>query len=321
MTARQENSLEKELQISVELAQEASKAILPYYYGGVEREKKEDGTPVTKADKLASKIIVEGLLQAFPEDSIVSEEGDGTEQHAHDNEFSPLRGRLFDPNSHHQRTWYVDSIDGTKGFLGHSDQFAIHIGRTEWSWDYDNWKYGHRTSERPCFGLVYKPTTGEYYFGNSQQGAWRVHPDGSKKELSRSTKGGLSMQRERGKQDSGLSFMLSASDLREHAQLIDALQPSKILISGSMGLRWMSIVESIADAYIKVRPAEGGTWDVCAPQAILEAAGGVVRYRDGSTLEYYQQRRLDGALIAARSEEVFRRVAEKVNAYFALKGY
>ncbi|MBI2102354.1 3'(2'),5'-bisphosphate nucleotidase CysQ [Candidatus Woesearchaeota archaeon] len=237
-----------ELEVALDAARTATANILPYYYGGVDRELKDDGTPVTIADKLANRLIVERITASFPADGIVSEE------------MATLSGR---------RTWYVDPIDGTNGFLSHDDHFAIHIGLA----DID-----------ALFGLVYKPTTGEYYYGGKAIGAYRVNPDGSKKKLTTSPQEEL---------------ILVANDtlLREQSDLLRKIAPSKIRTSGGQGLRMMQIAEGTGTLHLKYRARSGGTWDICAPQAIVEGAGGCVTYADGSSVRYHGQRNLEEQII------------------------
>lgn len=250
------------MQTAVALAHTAREAILLFYYRGLEEELKADGTPVTAADRLANEIIQDGLQKAFPHDGIISEE------------LSDIAG---------ERQWYVDPIDGTKGFIGHSDQFAIHIGLVE--------------EGKPVLGLVYKPTTGEYYCGGPELGAWRVHPDGSKKPLP------VNHDLE------GIALIVNTTFLLEEQELLRALQPTKTLVSGSLGLRMMRIAEGVANVYIKPRKESGGTWDLCAPQAIVEAASASVAKMDGTPMHYHGQRELGTEIIVASSRELLDYVA------------
>lgn len=259
---------EYELDTVVALARAASTAILPFYYQGLESELKTDGTPVTAADRLANEIIQDGLQKAFPHDGIISEE------------LSDIAG---------ERQWYVDPIDGTKGFIGHSDQFAIHIGLAE--------------EGKPVLGLVYKPTTGEYYYGSPELGAWRVHPDRSRKPL------------QVNRDLEGIALIVNTTFLLEERELLDALQPTKIFVSGSLGLRMMRLAEGVANVYVKPEKKSGGTWDLCAPQAIVEAAGASVATIDGTSMHYYGQRKLDAEIIAASSRELLEYVLGVMQAF------
>ena len=269
-------TLEQELHTAVALARQASAAILPFYYGSVEKTKKADGTPVTEADKLSNKIIVEGLQKSFPQDSIVSEE------------LETMVGKSG-------RTWYVDPIDGTKGFIGHSDQFAIHIGLAE---EGSTEEGSAEKGGKAIFGLVYKPTTGEYYVGGKGLAAVRIHPDGSRKIL------------QVNKNLEGVVLIANTSFFQEQPELLAALQPRKTYVSGSMGLRWMRIAEGVANLYVKTRKDSGGTWDVCAPQAIVEAAGAYVATVNGVPLTYDGQRKLDTQIVVASTPGLGKYVAK-----------
>ncbi|MCP4435112.1 MAG: inositol monophosphatase [Actinomycetia bacterium] len=63
----------------------------------LEVEHKQDGTPVTRADRDAEALLRERITEAFPDDSVLGEE------HA-------------DRTGSSGRTWVIDPIDGTKAF-------------------------------------------------------------------------------------------------------------------------------------------------------------------------------------------------------------
>ena len=67
---------------------------------------------------------------------------------------------------------------------------------------------------------------------------------------------------------------------------MDFLQGKRVakLINFGSSVKFCRLAEGIADLY----PRFGRTmeWDTCAPQAVLEAAGGTVRTFEGSDLRY-----------------------------------
>ncbi len=71
---------------------------LTYFKQGVTIETKADGSPVTVADREAEQVARAWVMQQFPEDGIVGEEGDDVRPDA-------------------KRRWYIDPIDGTKAFV------------------------------------------------------------------------------------------------------------------------------------------------------------------------------------------------------------
>ena len=111
--------LEREIETATRLARVAGETIMRHYEAGFVSEEKMGSDnfsePVTIADREASRIIVDGLSAAFPEDGILSEE------EKDDAELRLTRGRV----------WIIDPIDGTAGYIAHDGDFAVHIGLAE----------------------------------------------------------------------------------------------------------------------------------------------------------------------------------------------
>ena len=111
--------LQKELETAIKLAKTAGDVILEFYALEIIAEEKYGidnfSEPVTIADRTASKIIVEGLAEAFPGDAILSEE-----------EKDDKKNRLS-----RKRVWMIDPIDGTWGFIKKDGDFAVQIGLVE----------------------------------------------------------------------------------------------------------------------------------------------------------------------------------------------
>src|SRR5947207_436573 len=104
-------SLSSELKIATALAYKAGAEIMEFYGAGVVAEEKLGvdnlSEPVTIADKTASKTIVAGLSEAFPDDGILSEE-----------EIDEPDQRLS-----RSRVWIIDPLDGTRGFINRNGDF------------------------------------------------------------------------------------------------------------------------------------------------------------------------------------------------------
>lgn len=84
--------------MAVELATAAGALTRKWFdRGTVDFSTKEDGSPVTEADKAAERYLREQIGLAFPTDSIIGEEED-------------------DRDGTSGRTWIIDPIDGTKSF-------------------------------------------------------------------------------------------------------------------------------------------------------------------------------------------------------------
>lgn len=107
------------IQTLIALAQEASKQILKVYNDEklfLNQESKTDKSPLTLADKLSNKVIVEGLASIDTNIPIISEE---------EKEIS------FYDRIGWTRFWLVDPLDGTKEFIKRNGQFTVNIALIE----------------------------------------------------------------------------------------------------------------------------------------------------------------------------------------------
>src|SRR5262245_47761410 len=102
---------ERELAIAEEAARRAGEIILRHYAApSVDHELKDDGSPVSRADREADAAIADTLRSAFPDDVLLSEE-----------QPDPLERRGA------RRVWIVDPLDGTRDFLGRTGDFCVHV--------------------------------------------------------------------------------------------------------------------------------------------------------------------------------------------------
>lgn len=123
-----------------DIACRAGYAAMKYWNAGdVETNWKKDGTPVTKADLEADKIIQQGLKSEFSSIPVVSEESTPT--------FEPSEDPFF----------IVDPIDGTKGFRKGSPEFTVNIALVENGTPQAGVVFApalNRMFISPCFGHV-----------------------------------------------------------------------------------------------------------------------------------------------------------------------
>jgi 3'(2'), 5'-bisphosphate nucleotidase len=260
--------LEHELTASMQFVKDAWDLIAPVYYKGAPVEKKKDGTPLSPADKIANRYLVDTLSDCFPEDSIVSEE--------------------VGPIVKGDRTWYVDPIDGTRGFYKRSAHFAIQIGLA--------------VENKPVLGIVYWPVVGELYFGLVGHGAYKQVRTTRYEELEELKAAPACMT-----EPIAIIGGLRPDPMVQ--RLYDGLGVKRYDRMGGEGLRLMKIAENIADVRIVERERGPNTWDICAPHAILDAAGGIVSTFSGP-VEYDCQAELGKYYFAARSRELADRVME-----------
>lgn len=165
-------------------------------------------------------------------------------------------GRITAPSA---QFWLVDPLDGTREFASGSDEFAVNIGLVR--------------DGRVVLGVVGVPAAGEMFGGIVGSGAWKR------------TAAGETPIAVRAVPDEGLTVL--ASKHHGDTTLLDTFlagrRVARTLNFGS-SLKFCRLAEGIADLY----PRFGRTmeWDTCAPQAVLEAAGGSVRTLDGAPLGY-----------------------------------
>jgi 3'(2'), 5'-bisphosphate nucleotidase len=243
--------LEKELRIAVELARKAGEKILEFYALEIIAEEKfgidNFAEPVTIADKTASTIIVEGLAAAFPADGILSEE----------------ETDAIEIRTSRDRVWMIDPIDGTWGFIKKDGDFGVQIGLTE--------------NGEVILGIVFLPFHGEMYYAAKGTGAFFLtQTDETPQRLKVS-----------GKTDFAEMLLASSRNHRSPKmhRIIEDLGFKKEIQRGSVGLKVGLIARQTADLYIHLSPRTK-FWDTCAPQIILEEAGGKITDLFGFPFKY-----------------------------------
>jgi 3'(2'), 5'-bisphosphate nucleotidase len=165
-------------------------------------------------------------------------------------------GRITAPTAEY---WLVDPLDGTREFAAGNDEFAVNIGLV-------------RDGE-PALGVVAIPATGELFGGIVGRGAWkRVGATQTPVNARLPPEEGLTV----------LASRYHGSSTRLDEFLRDK-SVARLMNFGS-SVKFCRLADGVADLY----PRFGRTmeWDTCAPQAVLEAAGGTVRTFDGAQLRY-----------------------------------
>lgn len=112
------------------VAKKAGAVMRQYFDGDQQIEIKEDGSPVTIADKLINTLVIKELTKAFPGDGLIGEEESTT---------SYGRGRK----------WFCDPIDGTKAFT--------------WGTPTSMFSLGLIIDGQPVMGVVYDPFLDRLY--------------------------------------------------------------------------------------------------------------------------------------------------------------
>ena len=128
-----------QLETIIDAITKAGDKILEIYESDFQVEKKDDNSPITKADLESNKIIKESLLQTgIP---ILSEE---------DADDKSRTGS--------DKVWIVDPLDGTQDFVNKTGEFTVMVGLVE--------------NHVPIMGLVYWPTEKKLFFAERGLGAF-----------------------------------------------------------------------------------------------------------------------------------------------------
>lgn len=223
---------------------------------------KNDGSPVTKADHAADRIIIAQLKEITPDIPVISEESvqmDALPSMGSDKYF-----------------WLVDPLDGTKEFISGSGDYTVNIALIK----------GHT----PVLGVVYAPAGGEMFAGCGPGTAvrWVRETEKEKNIVVRP------MPKE------GLTVVASRShgDPARLDKFLAGFKIEKIIKRGS-SLKICAVAAGKADLYPRLGPTS--EWDTAAGDAVLRSAGGIITDMAGKPLVYGKtnERLLNPEFVAA----------------------
>ena len=241
--------------------------------------------PVSAADMAVNELLISGLKDnlSYKDWDILSEE--------------TSKEKTFQ-GSHYKKNWcwIIDPLDGTKDFLQGSENYAVHIALVH--------------KKKPKIGIVLIPERNELWIGIVGSGAWYENRNGNKNQISFSNREKLS------------ELILVSSKNHQQTKLLNLISSlcfAKTKKLGSVGCKVASILRGDADVYIslsgKTSPKD---WDMAAPHALIEAAGGMFTHADGKILSYlkptYSQ---SGCLIASHGKS-HQKICQKVMEFFSL---
>ncbi|MEO5857609.1 MAG: 3'(2'),5'-bisphosphate nucleotidase CysQ [Pyrinomonadaceae bacterium] len=277
---------ERELEVAKALAERAAVEILEHYAREIVAEEKlgvdKLSEPVTAADRAASRIIVDGLAEEFPNDAVLSEEEDDA--------VAIRMGR--------ERVWIIDPIDGTAGFVRKDGDFAVQIGLAE--------------KGKAVVGVVLLPFHGVTYYATAGGGCFKQSAAGLERLQ-------VSAETDFSKMYMAVSRNHPSPKIRS---VFHSLGLAGELNRGSVGLKIGLIAEKSCDLYIHLSPRTK-LWDTCAPQIILEEAGGRLTDLFGEEFRYdIEDLQNHGGICAtngAAHDETIRRLRPMLNEFGRLK--
>lgn len=213
----------------IDIAQQAGEKILEYYQDDIEVSRKDDESPLTKADMAAHHIIVGALEKLDPDTPIISEESGVPE---------------YEDRKDWTRFWIVDPLDGTKEFIKKNGEFTVNIALID--------------GGKPILGVVYVPDKQTTYYATREGGAFKQVGGEEPKQIFS----------EDSAQDDALVAVQSRShgsdqlveQLRE-----EGLTVSRTIPAGS-SLKFCLVAEGAADIYPRMGPTM--EWDVAAGDCV-----------------------------------------------------
>ncbi len=116
------------LRVATDAARAAGKVTLESFGRRMIAERKEDGSPVTAVDRAAEVVLRQKIRSAFPDHTIVGEEGGES---------------AGDPRV----TWFLDPIDGTKSYIHGVPLYSVLVAV--------------EVNGRPSVGVIHLPALGE----------------------------------------------------------------------------------------------------------------------------------------------------------------
>ena len=242
--------------------------------------------PVSAADMAVNELLISGLKDnlAFKEWDILSEE--------------TSKEKTFQQDNYKKDwCWILDPLDGTKDFLQGSENYAVHIALAY--------------KKKPKIGIVLIPEKNELWFGIVGIGAWFENRDGSKNHFSFSDRLEISkliLVSSKNHQQSKLNNLLSTLCFGETKKI------------GSVGCKVVSILRGEADVYIslsgKTSPKD---WDMAAPHALIEAAGGKFSHADGRNLVYQETNYSQSGCLIASHGKSHQKICQKTMDFFSLE--
>ena len=244
-----------ELAVATELAREAGALLLEHYHGPFRVEQKINALAEIEEVTEADRAANELIVSRLRRE--FPDDGILAEESIDSEE------RLMK-----DRVWLIDPMDGTKNFIARDDDFAVQIGLA--------------VRGESVAGVVYQPARDVLYYAALGRGAWIERND--------KQAGQMRVSEKNDPRDMVLASSRSHRSPRME-QVVRAFDFKDELRRGSVGLKIGLIAEQQADLYIHLSPSTK-QWDTCAPEVILQEAGGRLTDLFGQPLSY-NGRRID----------------------------
>lgn len=171
----------------------------------------------------------------------------------------------FIVNTTRERIWMADPLDGTKAYDNGGDGFSVMIGLLQ---------HG-----KPRLGVVYAPARELLMYAEEGKGAY-MRQNGEERRITVRPTARIA--------DAIMITRVMDQEKRESDKFFDLFAPKETVQESSVGLKAGLIAMGKADFHINTN-LRASKWDTCAPQVILEEAGGSITDMYGNALDYTQE--------------------------------
>jgi len=214
----------------------AGQAIMKVYEKDFTVDYKDDKSPLTEADRLSNKVIIDQLNSRYPNSNVISEEN---------------KQVTYQDRKDWTSLWLIDPLDGTKEFIKKNGEFTVNIALIE--------------NGVPTFGVVYAPVPDVLYYGIKDEGSYKIEKGVSTRihnTASYKDKDTVKVVASRSHMsEETLAFV---SDIEKSGKKVDFL-------SIGSSLKLCLVAEGAADIYPRFGPTM--EWDTGAAHAVALYAG------------------------------------------------
>ena len=262
------------LKLAITAALQAGQEILKIYQTDFFVETKDDNTPVTLADKAASKSILHVLastnLPTISEEETILD---------------------YETRKNWQHVWIVDPLDGTKEFVKRNGEFTVNIALIE--------------NKQPVIGVIFSPITKQLYFAMINYGSFKVAVQKVFENSNQTTfvDSLLSNAIKLPSQKLPKNYTVVASrshlsrEINQHIEKLKNTYGEVEVINIGSSIKQCLVAEGKAHEYLRL----GTTmeWDTAAGQCILEQSGSqLIDLETDSPMKYNKENMKNNFFIA-----------------------
>ena len=243
------------IQEIIKIAEKAGNAILEIYHKDFSIEYKDDKSPLTEADKVSNRIIVEALKEITSEIPIISEENKLVE---------------YSERKNWTKCWVVDPIDGTKEFIKKNGEFTVNIALIE--------------NGVPVLSVLGVPAQNKIYYAEKNKGSFVTENAVTKKlNINDAITDTIRIVGSRSHQTPEL--LAYVEEQKKKYKNVD-------FVAAGSSLKFCLIAENKADIYPRLGPTM--EWDTAAGQLIaIEAGAEVLVWETKEPLQYNRENLLN----------------------------